>query len=59
MEKLKSRKFWVCVVYAVVYLVMQFGGVNLDIEEVLGLAIPIIGYLFGQSWVDSKANTPK
>ena len=54
MEKLKSRKFWVAIVYVMAYLAAQFAGVDLDAEEVVGLVVPLIGYLLGQSWVDSK-----
>ena len=54
MEKLKSRKFWVCIVYVGAYLAAQFAGVDLNIEEVVGLIVPLVGYLLGQSWVDAK-----
>jgi len=54
MEKLKSRKFWVAAVTAVVMLVNVFTDNVLDLQQTLAVVIPVAAYLLGQSWVDAR-----
>lgn len=54
MERLKSRKFWIAAVTAVVMLVNVFVDDALDLEQTLGIVIPVAAYLLGQSWVDRR-----
>uniref|UniRef100_A0A6M3L5F8 Holin n=1 Tax=viral metagenome TaxID=1070528 RepID=A0A6M3L5F8_9ZZZZ len=54
MDKFKSRKFWVAGVTAVVMVVNVFLDNPLDLNQVLGIVIPVAAYVLGQSWVDAK-----
>lgn len=58
-EKLKSRKFWVTVVSAILIVLNEGLGLDIDSETVLGFAGIIISYLLGQSYVDSKSQNEK
>jgi len=58
-DKLKSRKFWVTVVSAVLVVLNEGLGMNIDSEAVLGFSGIIISYLLGQSYIDSKEATKK
>ena len=52
--RLKSRKFWVSTVTAVVMAIAAFTGIELDPEQILAIVLPVMAYLLGQSWVDGK-----
>lgn len=51
-EKLKSRKFWVTVVSAILIVLNEGLGLDIDSEAVLGFAGIIMSYILGQSYVD-------
>ena len=52
--KLASRKLWAAIITAVVMLVTALTGVDLDIDQVLAIILPIVAYIFGEAWVDAK-----
>mgnify|MGYP001606880514 CR=1 FL=1 len=54
MEKLKSRKLWVATITAVVLWITTLAGVELDVEQVVPVLLPIIAYILGQSLVDAR-----
>ena len=53
-NKLKSRKFWLTI--AAMLLVLVNEGFNLDIPEETywALVLPVIAYVFGESYVDAR-----
>lgn len=56
MEKLKSRKFWVAVVSALLVVANDGMGWSLPSESIMTVAGIVISYLVGQSIVDAKKN---
>ena len=56
MGKLKSRKFWMAIVGAVIMLVNGCTELNLNATEIVAILVPIIGYILGEAWVDSRRN---
>lgn len=54
MDKLKSRKFIMAVVSAVLLVVVEGLGFNLPTEAIVGFVSIVLGYIFGQSVVDAK-----
>jgi hypothetical protein len=53
-SKLASRKLWAAILTAVAMLVTAITGVELDIDQVLAIILPIMAYIFGEAWVDAK-----
>ena len=56
MGKLKSRKFWMAIIGAVIMLVNGCTELNLNATEIVAILVPIIGYILGEAWVDSRRN---
>jgi uncharacterized membrane protein len=54
MDKLKSRKFWMAVVTALLVVANDGLGLNLPTEAVLSVAAVAIGYILGESYVDAN-----
>jgi hypothetical protein len=55
MEKLKSRKFWLAVLGAIVPVGAQFMSQDLTLEQALTASSAVlISYIFGQAYVDGK-----
>ena len=52
MEKLRSRKFWMAVVSAVLIVLNDGLGWNIPTETVMSFVAVVLGYLLGQSYVD-------
>lgn len=63
MDKLTSRKFWVCVAAMLASIATSIAGITTDNQTVLvigtvcGVASAAI-YAFCEAWVDSKAAAP-
>ena len=55
-QKLKSRKFILAIIGAVVMLVNGMTELNLNATEIAGILLPIIAYIMGEAWVDSRRN---
>lgn len=55
--KLKSRKFWVAIITAVVMLVSQLSGVELDPDQWATILVPVVAYILGESWVDARRSS--
>jgi hypothetical protein len=53
-NKLASRKLWAAILTAVAMLVTALTGVDLEIDQVLAIILPIMAYIFGEAWVDAK-----
>lgn len=53
-EKLKSRKFIIAVISAILLILNEGLNIKIPSETVLSFAGIIISYLLGQSYVDSK-----
>jgi len=54
MEKIKSRKFWMAVVSAVLLVLNEGLGLKVPSDTILSFTGVIMAYLFGQSYVDGK-----
>ena len=55
MDKLKSRKFWLAVLGAIVPVAAQFMSQDLSLEQALTASSAVlISYIFGQAYVDGK-----
>jgi len=55
-EKMKSRKFWFAIIAALLPIIAQFMGQEIDPEAALQMSLTVvIAYLFGQGYVDGKA----
>ena len=52
--KLASRKLWAAILTAVAMLITALTGVELEIEQVLAITMPIVAYILGEAWVDAK-----
>jgi len=50
-----SRKWWMALIGVIVAVVSHFAGIEISLEAVLLIAIPILGYIFGESWIDKSA----
>jgi len=57
MEKIKSRKFWMVVVSAVLLVLNEGLGLKVPTDTVLSFAGVVMAYLFGQSYVDGKQSS--
>lgn len=55
MDKLKSRKFWVAVLTAVLLVAKDGLGIDVDIDAVTTAAVAVVtaAYLIGQGIVDA------
>ena len=53
MDKLKSRKLWVSIVSAILVVLNDGLGLNIDNETVMQFTILIVGYVFTQGIVDA------
>ena len=55
-EKLKSRKFWMALLGAVLPVVAAYLSAEIDLEAATRASSAILcTYLLGQGWVDGKA----
>ena len=52
---LLSRKFWLALLTAVTFLVYEFTSIELDPEIIIGIILPILAYILGESYVDAQA----
>lgn len=53
MHKLKSRKFWMSVIAALLVIANEGLDLGIDTETVMAFAAIVIGYIFGESAVDA------
>ena len=53
-EKLKSRKFWMGVVAAVLVLLNEAFGWDVPSDTVMAFAAIVISYILGESYIDGK-----
>ena len=51
---LLSRKFWLAVITAATMILADTIGLNLDPEIVVAIVLPVVAYIIGESYVDSK-----
>ena len=54
--KWTSRKFILAIIGAVIMLVNGCTELNLNATEIVAILVPIIGYILGEAWVDSRRN---
>lgn len=54
MEKLKSRKFWMAVVSAVLIVLNEGLGWGIPEETVMPFAALVLGWIFAEAYVDGK-----
>lgn len=52
---LLSRKFWIAVITAVTMILADTLGLELDPETVVAIILPVVAYILGESFIDSKA----
>jgi len=53
MEKLRSRKFWMAVISALLVILNDGLGLGIDAEAVLAFAGIVLGYIFGEAYADA------
>lgn len=53
-QKLRSRKFWLAILAAILPVVNQELGINLPSEVILGIFGVLLAYIFGESLVDRE-----
>ena len=51
-----SRKFWLSLISFVVLLVNQIWGIELDPAALAAVVLPIVAYILGEAWVDTKCD---
>lgn len=54
MAKFKSRKFWMAVVAALLVVANEGLGLGIDTETVMSFTALVLGYIFGEAYVDGK-----
>ena len=54
MNKLKSRKFWLTVGSVVLVVANEGLGLGIPEEAYWAVILPVIGYVFGESYVDAN-----
>lgn len=54
MRKLKSRKFWMAVVTALLVIANEGLDLNLPEEAIMSIVAVVLGYIFGEAYVDGK-----
>ena len=59
MEKLKSRKFWIAVVTALLVVANDGLGLNLPADSIKTVAEIVIAYIIGQGAVDAVSSLKK
>ena len=52
---LLSRKFWIAIVTALTMILADTLGLELDPETVVAIILPVVAYILGESFIDSKA----
>jgi hypothetical protein len=40
-------------------LVAAFTGIDINIEDVLAIVLPVLAYIFGESWIDRSKKGEK
>ena len=50
---LLSRKFWVAIITAVTMFVSYQFGLELDVEAIIVILLPIIAWIAGESYIDA------
>ena len=58
-KKLKSRKFWMAVISALLVITNDGLGLGLDKEAILAFAGIVMTYIFGQAHVDAQREKMK
>jgi len=58
MEKRKapwlSRKWWAMLIGVIIALVTHFTGLEMDTEALVAIIVPIVAYILGESYIDSR-----
>ena len=49
-----SRKFWLSLISFAVLLINQIWGIELDPAALAAVVLPIVAYILGEAWVDTK-----
>ena len=55
MSKLKSRKFWLTIAAIVLVAANEGLGLNIPEEGYWAVILPVMAYVFGESYVDGQA----
>lgn len=50
----KSRKWWIALIGVAVPLVNHFFNLNMSVEDITALVVPIVAYILGESYIDAK-----
>jgi len=53
-KPLASRKLWVAIITALCIFINEMWGIEIDAQNLLMVVLPIIAYILGESWIDSK-----
>lgn len=53
-NKLKSRKFWIAVMGAMMLILTDGLGMDINKEVILGAMGVLISYILGESYIDSR-----
>jgi hypothetical protein len=49
-----SRKWWAMMIGVIAALVTHFTGLELDTETLVAIIAPIVAYILGESFIDSR-----
>ncbi len=54
MDKFKSRKFWMAIITAVLLVLTEGLGWDIQTETVISFVSVVLGWIFAEAYVDSK-----
>jgi len=48
----RSRKWWSALIVTCAMFISWYAGIDIDLEHLLSIVLPVIAYIFGESWAD-------
>ncbi len=52
---LLSRKFWIASATALVLILQDTLGIELDPENLVAVILPVVAYILGESYIDARS----
>ena len=49
----KSKKWWSAAIAAIIPILNHFLGWGINVEDLLLIVLPLIGYVVGEAWTDA------
>ncbi|MBW2672755.1 MAG: hypothetical protein JRD89_04955 [Deltaproteobacteria bacterium] len=50
----KSRKWWAALIGVIVPLLNHYCGLDMSVEDIYAIVVPIVAYILGESHVDAR-----